>query len=115
MARNFFVTDTVLETPPTGLASAVYDKADQTDFLSSFSGLGAVSDDIRALLPAECRSAFDNAVEQENQWKSRWGPERPAIHAGGTPSSTRQSFPEGSSRTQPLNAARMHGKRRWGS
>ncbi|VUC20568.1 unnamed protein product [Clonostachys rosea] len=75
MARNFFVTDTILETPPTGLASAVYDKADQTDFLSSFSGLGAVSDDIRALLPAECRSAFDNAVGQENQWKSRWGPE----------------------------------------
>lgn len=76
MARNFYVTDTVLETPPTGLAPAAYDKADPTDFLASFNGLGAVSEGIRDLLPADCRSAFDNAVEHENEWKSRWGLEK---------------------------------------
>lgn len=75
MARNFYVTDTYLETPPSGVASGVYDSTDRADFLGPFSGLNAVPDDIRALLPPECRSALDKAVQNEKDWQSRWGTE----------------------------------------
>lgn len=76
MARNFYVADTYLETPPAGLAPAAYDRDDPTDLLASFNGLGAVSDDIKDLLPPECRQAFETAVGNEQQWKARWGPEK---------------------------------------
>lgn len=76
MAKNFYIADTYLETPPAGLASAAYDSRDPTDFLASFNGLGAVTDDVKDLLPPECRAAFDAAVENETAWKGRWGPER---------------------------------------
>lgn len=75
MSRNFYITDTYLETPPAGISSAVYDKADKTDLLAPFDGLSAVPDDVKALLPPECRAAFDTAVGNEAEWKSRWGPE----------------------------------------
>lgn len=75
MAKNFFVADTYMETPSGGLASAAYEQKDPTDFLASFNGLSAVTDEIRDLLPAECREAFDKAAEGEAQWKGRWGPE----------------------------------------
>lgn len=75
MTRNFYITDTYLETPPAGIAPSVYDKSDKTDFLASFNGLGAVPDDVKALLPPECRAAFDAAVDNETGWKAKWGPE----------------------------------------
>jgi len=75
MARNFYVTDTYLETPPAGIAPGVYDSNDRADFLGPFNGLSAVPDDVRALLPPECRSALDKAVQNEKDWKSRWGTE----------------------------------------
>lgn len=75
MSRNFYITDTYLETPPSGIASVVYDRTDKTDLLAPFNGLGAVSDDVKALLPPECRAAFDAAVDNETEWKTRWGPE----------------------------------------
>lgn len=75
MAKNFYITDTYLETPPAGLPPTVYDQKDPTDFLASFNGLGAVSDGIKDLLPPECRETFDKAVGNEKQWKGRWGPE----------------------------------------
>lgn len=75
MSRNFYITDTYLETPPAGIASTVYDKDDKTDLLAPFQGLSSVPDDVRDLLPPECRAAFDTAVENEAEWKSRWGTE----------------------------------------
>lgn len=75
MARNFYVTDTYYEGAPAGVTSTFYDRTDSSDFLSQFKGLGAVPDDIKDLLPAECRKAFDAAVSHEEEWESRWGPE----------------------------------------
>ncbi|POR39782.1 Chromatin structure-remodeling complex subunit rsc7 [Tolypocladium paradoxum] len=75
LARNFLVTDTYYESPPAGAAPAASDKADSADFLGSFNGLSAVSDDIKDLLPPECRAAFEKAALQDGEWKSRWGTE----------------------------------------
>jgi chromatin structure-remodeling complex protein RSC7 len=75
LARNFSVIGTLLENPSAGVASVTYDKSAQADFLASFSGLGAVSQEIRDLLPADCRKAFQDALKTEVQWKSRWGTE----------------------------------------
>ncbi|KAL8345549.1 hypothetical protein RB601_005551 [Gaeumannomyces tritici] len=82
--RNFRVVDVALETPPGGVAPVSYDLrpnevgggGDSPDFLSPFRGLAAVPDDVRDLLPAECRAAFDEAVAREKGWHARWGPER---------------------------------------
>lgn len=76
MARNFFVTDTYYENAPSGLNSSAYETSDPADFLSAFHGLGAVSDDIKDLLPESCRKAFDGALKEEQQWKSCWGLEK---------------------------------------
>lgn len=86
ISRNFLVMDTYMESPPAGILPAAYDvpfrtsPADyeasaQADFLSPFRGLSAVSDEIRDLLPEECRQAFDQAQSQEKAWFSRWGNE----------------------------------------
>lgn len=85
--RNFLVTDIRMELPPAGIAQASYDipfrtsPADrqasaQADFLASFQGLSAVPDDIRDLLPEDCRKEFDAAVNREESWFSRWGDEK---------------------------------------
>lgn len=73
MARNFAVIDTYFETPAAGGALAAVEKSDPADFVAQFSGLDAVSDDIKDLLPAGCREAFDKAVQKETDWRSRWG------------------------------------------
>ena len=75
LARNFYVADMYLENSTAGILPAAYDKSDAPDFLSSFNGLEAVSDDIKDLLPPECRKAFDGALEKEGAWRSKWGPE----------------------------------------
>lgn len=93
--RNFRVVDTVLETPPSGIAPASYDhrffvdsnrgasgggarSRGSTDILAPFRGLSAVPDDIRALLPDDCRAAFDEAQRQEREWHAKWGREADA-------------------------------------
>jgi chromatin structure-remodeling complex protein RSC7 len=78
--RNFKVIDTIMETPRTGIASAVYQQQNVPPFLKDFQGLGAVSDDIKDLLPPECRKAFDDALDKENEWKAKWGPESENAH-----------------------------------
>jgi chromatin structure-remodeling complex protein RSC7 len=76
ISRNFFVTDTYMETPPTGISATAYTPdRPAPDLVSSFQGLGAVGDDIKALLPPDCRAAFDEAVRREQSWQARWGPE----------------------------------------
>ncbi|KAK4153477.1 chromatin remodelling complex Rsc7/Swp82 subunit-domain-containing protein [Chaetomidium leptoderma] len=86
ISRNFLVMDTHLETPPAGVSTAAYDVPFRTsqadhrpsaaaDILAPFKGLRAVPDDIRDLLPEECRQAFDGARDKEETWFSRWGNE----------------------------------------
>ncbi|KAI0101011.1 hypothetical protein GGR51DRAFT_563661 [Nemania sp. FL0031] len=78
--RNFTVIDTYMETPPTGISPAVYEKREVPAFLAEFQGLGAVSSDILDELPPECREAFDNALQKEKKWKTTWGSERTTTH-----------------------------------
>ncbi|KAI1370675.1 chromatin remodelling complex Rsc7/Swp82 subunit-domain-containing protein [Hypoxylon crocopeplum] len=78
--RNFKVIDAYMETPPATLSSAVYDHREVPGFLADFQGLGAVPKEILDELPAECRDAFDRAVDKENAWKSKWGPESTMAH-----------------------------------
>ncbi|CAJ2512609.1 Uu.00g007280.m01.CDS01 [Anthostomella pinea] len=78
--RNFTIIDTYMETPPTGISSAVYEQREVPAFLADFQGLGAVSSDILDDLPPECREAFSKAVEKEHAWKSKWGTEKEAAH-----------------------------------
>lgn len=73
MVRNFAVIDTYFETPVAGGAPAAVEKSDPADFVAQFNGLDAVSDDIKDLLPAECREAFDKALQKKTDWRSRWG------------------------------------------
>lgn len=75
MARNFYIADTYLETPSAGVLPAAHETSDAPDFLAPFNGLGAVSDEIKDLLPPECRKAFDGALGREEVWRSKWGPE----------------------------------------
>lgn len=75
VARNFLVMDTHMETPPSGVSTSAYGVTATADFLTPFRGLDAVSDDIKDLLPPECRQAFDDAAAEEQAWKGRWGKE----------------------------------------
>lgn len=79
MSRNFYITDTMYESSDAGIISGANSQAESADFLHAFSGLSAVSDDIKDLLPAECRKAFDRAVEKEAAFRAQWGLE--AEHA----------------------------------
>lgn len=87
VSRNFLVADTIMETPPAGIAAAAYEVPFRTsppdyqasyrgDFLAPFRGLGSVSKEIRDLLPEECRGQFDQAVKREGEWFGRWGDEK---------------------------------------
>lgn len=76
VARNFMVTDTYMSSPAGLQAAAGRDRAsDPADFLASYDGLGAVPEDIKDLLPPECRAAFDGALERDRAWKGQWGTE----------------------------------------
>lgn len=93
--RNYLVVDTYMAVPGPGVGAAVSARPQPPppffppgtrrmtaaamaagDLTSPFTqGLSAVPDEIRALLPPECRAAFDNAVAKEREWSSKWGPE----------------------------------------
>lgn len=80
IARNFKIVDAYMETPPAGISSAVYEQREVPSFLAEFQGLGAVSRDVLEELPSECREAFEKALDKENSWKSKWGPESTMTH-----------------------------------
>lgn len=75
IARNFMVTDTIYETPSGVYSAAATAPTDDADFCAPFHGLESVPNDIKDLLPADCRKAFDDAISKDRDWKSRWGPE----------------------------------------
>lgn len=76
MARNFIVMDTYCENAPSNGASWPCSKETSADFVASFNGLEALSDDIKDLLPPECRKALDTALEANSEFRSRWGTEK---------------------------------------
>lgn len=75
MARNFLVTDIVFQSPLKLQPVAAKANSDTTDFLAAFNGLGAVSDDLKDLLPEECRQALNDSVQREKEWHAEWGTE----------------------------------------
>jgi chromatin structure-remodeling complex protein RSC7 len=78
VARNFSVVDTYMETPLAGISPLAYDANPAADFLAPFKGLSVVSDEIKDLLPPECRKAFDDALARETAWKGKWRNEKEA-------------------------------------
>jgi len=76
VARNFSVVDIYMETPPAGISALAYDANPAADFLAPFKGLSAISDDLKDLLPPECRQAFDDALVREVSWKEKWRNEK---------------------------------------
>ncbi|KAF4633940.1 hypothetical protein G7Y89_g4179 [Cudoniella acicularis] len=77
-SRNFMIVDTVYETPSASNLGVPGPDGDLYDL--GFNGLSAVSDEIKAELPPECRGAFEEALAKENEWKSRWGSEGQSTH-----------------------------------
>src|SRR5690606_39031517 len=73
---NFQVMDFHMETPPSGVAPSAYGNTVTADFLTPFRGLNAVSDEIKDLLPPECRQAFDGAASGEKEWVASLGKEK---------------------------------------
>lgn len=81
--RNFTVIDTYYENPPAGISATSYDSRSaaltntgpDSNFLAPFRGLGAVGDDVKDCLPADCREAFEAALAHETDWHSKWGSE----------------------------------------
>lgn len=76
MARNFLILDTYCENAPSNEASLPCSKETPADFVASFNGLEALSDDIKDLLPPECRTALDKALQAKSEFESRWGTEK---------------------------------------
>lgn len=71
-SRNYLIVDTVYESPPIGNAAGI-PGPDSNNYDIGFNGLSSISDEIRDLLPEDCRVAFERAAEGEREWKGRWG------------------------------------------
>ncbi|OAA49446.1 nuclear localization protein [Metarhizium rileyi] len=76
MARNFLVMDTYCEGTPRNSASVPLGNVTPADFVAPFNGLGSVADEVKDLLPPECRGAFDEALGADVEFQSRWGTEK---------------------------------------
>lgn len=74
VSRNFMVVDTVFESPPHSGMGIPGPDGDSLDVGTN--GLAGISEEILAELPAECRAAFDQAKEEELEWKNQWQTER---------------------------------------
>ena len=72
-SHNFMIVDAYAQGPPTstfgypGLPGSVVDVGPP--------GLTEVADEVIAMLPDQCRTAFFEAREQEYKWQSSWGTE----------------------------------------
>jgi chromatin structure-remodeling complex protein RSC7 len=77
-SKNFMIVDTVYESAPAVNLGVPGPDGDTYDL--GFNGLSSVPDDIKDELPPECRKAFDEALEKELQWKSKWGTETQFAH-----------------------------------
>jgi chromatin structure-remodeling complex protein RSC7 len=75
VSRNYMIIDTVFEAPPYNYPSRLVPGPDGDSFDIGFNGLSAVTDDVKDCLPPECREAFEEALEKETEWKSKWSGE----------------------------------------
>lgn len=72
-SRNYMIVDTVYESAPSSSYGVPGPDGDIHDL--GFNGLSSVSDDIKSELPRQCLAAFEKALENEMQWKTKWGTE----------------------------------------
>ena len=72
-SKNFLIVDTVYESAPAVGLGVPGPDGDTYDL--GFNGLSSVPEDIKDELPPECRQAFEEALNKEMQWKSKWGTE----------------------------------------
>ena len=72
-SRNYMIVDTVYESSPSSNYGVPGPDGDAYDL--GFNGLASVSNDIKSELPPECLVAFEEALEKEMQWKTKWGTE----------------------------------------
>ncbi|KFY64212.1 hypothetical protein V497_01796 [Pseudogymnoascus sp. VKM F-4516 (FW-969)] len=80
LARNFLIVDTVYENASHSNLGIPGPDGEGMDL--GYSGLGGVGEDIKELLPEECRVAFERAVERERVWKGGWGTEEQDARRG---------------------------------
>jgi chromatin structure-remodeling complex protein RSC7 len=80
VTRNFLVTDTILEMPPTAGLSIPGPGSDALDVGAN--GLPKVDEETLTLLPPDCRTALLGAKEKEVEWKERWKSESEDGHRG---------------------------------
>ncbi|OBT73255.1 hypothetical protein VF21_08858 [Pseudogymnoascus sp. 05NY08] len=73
LARNFLIVDTVYENA--SHSHLGIPGPDGGDMDLGFNGLEGVGEDVKELLPAECREAFERALGRERVWKGGWGTE----------------------------------------
>jgi len=72
--RNYLIVDTLYETPPNGLTSGI-PGPDGNSYDMGFNGLSSIPEDIRNLLPDDCKQAFEAALRDELEWKNKFGTE----------------------------------------
>ena len=80
ITRNFLVTDTVLESPPTAGLGNPGPGSDGLDVGTN--GLPEVDEETLTLLSPECRTALLEAKKKEAEWKQRWKSENEDGHRG---------------------------------
>jgi chromatin structure-remodeling complex protein RSC7 len=69
-SRNFLIVDTLYENPPYSHLGTP--GPDGCGIDTSFNGLSAISDELKDLLPFECRKEFNKALSKELEWKEKW-------------------------------------------
>ncbi|TQN69382.1 Chromatin structure-remodeling complex subunit rsc7, partial [Colletotrichum shisoi] len=80
--RNFNVVDIVYETPRVGVQSAGRRPAEVPDFLKPFNGILAIGDDIKSMLPPECRDSLERHQADQREFESRFGDEEDKMARG---------------------------------
>lgn len=81
--RNFNVVDIVYETPRAGVQSAGKRPDNVPDFLKPFNGILAIGDDLKALLPPECRESLERHQAEQREFETRFGDEKDTMARGG--------------------------------
>lgn len=71
-SRNYMVVDTYYESSP---STNYVPGPDGDSYDIGFNGLSAVSPEVYAELPPDCKKTFDEALEKEMMWKNNWGTE----------------------------------------
>jgi chromatin structure-remodeling complex protein RSC7 len=69
-SRNFLIVDTLYENPLYSHLGTPGPDGSGVD--TSFNGLSAISNEMKDLLPPECRMKFDKALSKELEWKEKW-------------------------------------------